>query len=167
MEINSKIPYIDVITVAKDLCECIKGKEQEIIYAQVTLKDGEEFNNYLSTIICDKENVEKALIETAKLSGKTMKEYLNSINDDYCHIATFKEDTKRHDIDFDLSSDSPIKANINEEYSYVDAFFRRFINFRNNLIENKQVVKRDDIYQYFLSLTGFEQSKSKKSRKSK
>lgn len=167
MEINSKIPYIDVIVVAKDLCEYVKGKEQEVIYAQVTLKDGEGFDKYLSTIICDKDSVEKVLIETTKLSGKTMEEYLNSINDDYCHIATFKEDTKRRDIDFDLSSDSLIKANINEEYSYVDNFFRRFINFRNNLIENKQVVKRDDIYQYFLSLTGFEKEKPKKSGKSK
>ena len=129
--------------------------------------EGKLWKLIVKYLICDKENVEKALIETTKLSGKTMEEYLDSINDNYCHIATFKEDTKRHDIDFDLSSDSPIKANINEEYSYVDTFFRRFINFRNNLIENKQVVKRDDIYQYFLSLTGFEQSKSKKSRKSK
>lgn len=167
MEINSKIPYIDVITVAKDLCEYVTGKEQEIIYAQVTLKDGGESNKYLSTIVCDKENVEKTLVEITKHNGKTMEEYLNSISDDYCHIATFKEDTKRREVDFNPSSDSPIKANINDEYVYVDIFFRRFIKFRNKLIENKQVVKRDDIYQYFLSLTGFEQDKPKKSRKSK
>ena len=167
MEINSKIPYIDVISVAKDLCEYVTGKEQEIVYAQVALKNDDEVNKYLSAIICNKEDVEKALIETDKLNGKTMEEYLKSINKEYCHITTFKEDARRYEIDFNPRSDSEIKANIDDEHAYVDIFFRRFIKFRNKLIENKQVVKRDDIYQYFLSITGFEQDKSKKSRKSK
>ena len=167
MEINSKIPYIDVITVAKDLCEYVTGKEQEIVYAQVTLKDGEEYNKYLSALVCDKEDVEKVLIDTNKLNGKTMEEYLNSLSKKYCHIATFDEEARRYEVDFNPRNDSQIKANIDDEHAYVDIFFRKFIRFRNNLIENKQVVKRDDIYQYFYSITGFNRDKSTKSNKSK
>ncbi len=167
MEVNSKIPYIDVIAVTKDLCEYVTGKDQEIVYGQVTLKDGEDYNKYLSAIVCNKEDVEKVLIETSKLNGKTMEEYLKSLNKDFCHIATFKEDVRRYEIDFNPRSDSKIKANIDDEHAYVDMFFRRFIKFRNNLIENKQVVKRDDIYQYFLSITGFEQNRPNNSKKSK
>ena len=124
MEINSKIPFIDVVTVAKSLCEYVTSEEE-----------------------------------------MSKEEY--SVNKGYCHIATFPEDIKRREVDFDFNSDSPIKADINEEYSYVDRFFKMFIRFRNNLIENKQVVKRDDIYQYFLSLTGFNQDTNKKHHKSK
>lgn len=167
MEINSKIPYIDVISVAKDLCEYVTGNDQEIVYGQVTLKDGEDYNKYLSAVICNKEDVEKVLLDVEKNDGKTMEEYLNSLSKDYCHIATFKENARRYEIDFNPRSDSEIKANIDDEHAYVDIFFRRFIKFRNNLIENKQVVKRDDIYQYFLSITGFNQDKPKKSNKSK
>ena len=36
-----------------------------------------------------------------------------------------------------------------------NSFFQNFICFRNNLISNNEVVKRDDIYQYYLSVIGF------------
>ena len=165
MEINNKIPFIDVVTMSKELCEYGTGEEWEIIYVPITLKENGENQKYLSVMVCPKEDVEKALLETTRFDGKDKEEY--TINPKYCHIATFPEDTKRREVDFDNESDSSIKANFNKEYDYVDVFFRRFINFRNNLIENKQVVKRDDIYQYFLSLTGFDQSKKKNNHKSK
>ena len=165
MEINNKIPFIDVITVAKDLCKYATGEDYEVIYVPIALKDNNEINHYLSVILCKKEEVEKALVETTKQEGKNITDY--TINSKYCHIATFPENTKRNEVDFDMNSDSKIKANINEEYNYIDIFFKRFINFRNNLIKNKQVVKRDDIYQYFLSLTGFNQNTTKKNKKSK
>ena len=165
MEINNKIPFIDVITISKDLCEYGTGEECEIIYAPVTLKEDGKAKKFLSVVVCPKEEVEQALIETIKFDGKNKEEY--TINPKYCHIATFPELTTRREVDFDVNSDSKIKANINKEYEYVEVFFRRFINFRNNLIKNKQVVKRDDIYQYYLSLTGFNQDKKKKNNKSK
>ncbi len=165
MEINNKIPFFDVVIVSKYLCEHITGERHEIIYAPITLKDGDKLNNYLSVLICKEKDVEEAIIEATKMNDKSIEEY--SVNRKYCHIATFPENTKRREVDFDVNSDSPIKANINEEYSYVDAFFRRFINFRNNLIKNKQVVKRDDIYQFYASLTGFAQDKEKNRNKSK
>ncbi len=165
MEINSKIPFIDVVTVAKSLCEYVTSEEHEIIYVPVTLKDNGESKKYLSVLICKKDEIEPVLIEYAKMGEMSKEEY--SVNKGYCHIATFPEDIKRREVDFDFNSDSPIKADINEEYSYVDRFFKMFIRFRNNLIENRQVVKRDDIYQYFLSLTGFNQDTNKKHHKSK
>ncbi len=165
MEINNKIPFFDVVIVAKYLCEHVTGERHEIIYAPVTLKDEGKSNKYLSVLICKEKDVEEAVTEITKMNDKSIGEY--SINRKYCHIATFPENTKRKTVDFDMTSDSPIKANINEEYSYVDAFFRRFINFRNNLIENKQVVKSDDIYQFYASLTGFADNKKKKNNKSK
>lgn len=165
MKINNKIPFIDVITISKELCEYGTGKECEIIYVPVTLKEEGMDKKFLSVVVCPKEEVEQALIETTKFDGKNKEEYV--INPKYCHIATFPEFTTRREVDFDANSDSKIKANINKEYDYVDTFFRRFINFRNNLIKNKQVVKRDDIYQYYLSLTGFNKDKKKKNNKNK
>ena len=165
MEINSKLPFIDVVTVAKSLCEYVTSEEHEIIYVPVTLEDEGKLENYLSVLICKKDEIEAVLIEANKMGTKPKAEY--SPNKGYCHIATFPEDTKRREVDFDMNSDSPIKADINEEYSYVDRFFKTFIKFRNNLIEKKQVVKRDDIYQYFLSLTGFNQNDKKNKSKSR
>ena len=52
MEINSKIPFIDVVTVAKSLCEYVTSEEHEIIYVPVTLKDNGESKKYLSVLIC-------------------------------------------------------------------------------------------------------------------
>ena len=165
MEINNKIPFFDVVIVSKYLCEHITGERHEIIYAPVTLKDEDKLNKYLSVLICKEKDVEEAVTEVVKMNDKPIEEYF--VNRKYCHIATFPENTKRKTVDFDMNSDSSIKANINEEYSYVDNFFRRFINFRNNLIENNQVVKSDDIYQFYASLTGFAQNKKKSNNKSK
>ncbi|MBQ6497717.1 MAG: hypothetical protein IJI58_03275 [Bacilli bacterium] len=249
MEINSKIPFIDVTYMTKELCKYINKEDYEVVRVPVTLKDNGEEKNYISLIACPKEEILNTFVKVIrpddkhidmtnhkyyyittiaeselnkaidfgknmkKLYGnvnkedyesvfipvtvkenekelkyyvvimcpkkeilKTFEESLKSeiktkeeytINPNYCHIATFPEDAIGKEIDFDINSDSEIKANFNKEYEYVNNFFRRFINFRNKLIETEQVVKSDDIYQYFLSRTGFNQDTNKKHHKSK
>ena len=48
-----------------------------------------------------------------------------------------------------LSFEGLTKANFNDEYSYIEDFFKKFIGFRNNLLKVHKVVKADDIYQYY------------------
>ena len=85
------------------------------------------------------------------------------IPEEYCHIATFKRKYREsHTISFDKSDDSFIYANYNDNFKYVENFFKSFIEFRNYLIDNNQVVKYDDLYQFYCSkITGFNNFKKK------
>ena len=166
MKTDGKIPFIDVVTVAKELCEYVTGEEHDIIYIPVSLKENGEIKKYMSTVVCKKSEVEEAITKTIKMDGMNKEDY--AVDSKYCHIATYPEDIKnRREIGFFEDDDCSIKADINEEYNYVTYFFRKFLNFRNTLISKRQTVKRDDIYQYFASVTGFGESKKSKKNKQK
>lgn len=84
------------------------------------------------------------------------------IDNKYCHITTFETSNKKYrEISFAEDENYPIKACFSDEYKYIDDFFQKFIRFRNDLIRNKQVVKSDDIYQCFSSVTSFKEQNNK------
>lgn len=54
MEINSRIPYIDVVILTKDLCEYVTGEEHKIVRIPVKLKEDGVLKDYLSIVVCKK-----------------------------------------------------------------------------------------------------------------
>ena len=154
MKINNRIPYNDVLYTTKDICEYITGEEHTILSIPIELRDEEKLKDYISVIVC-KEN-EKDFIKAEILAneGLLKNEYIKNIG--YCHITTYEANNmETKDISFDINDDYPIKASFNSPYSEIEQFFKNFIKFRNNLIKKNQIVKDDDINQYFQSVTGF------------
>ena len=152
MEKSSKLSFSDVISTTKDLCSCVTGDKYKVAYINLNLSDKGVLKEYTSVVACREEEYPDLVIDALSFDGCDKEKYV--LDSKFCHIATFESYLyPRNPISFDMNDDCPIKAEINEEYGYLDAFFRRFIEFRNNLIENNQVVKEDDIYQYCLVVT--------------
>ena len=160
MEKSSKLTFSDVTSTTKDICKFVTGEDYTVAYIDLYLRDKGDLKEYTSVVACREDDYKDLVDEVLSFDGMNKDKY--SINPKYCHIATFESHYYlRHPISFDSNDDCPIKADINEEYGYVDAFFRRFIDFRNRLIENGEVVKDDDIYQYFLVLSDGLERKNK------
>ena len=147
MEVHNKINYFDVLAITKMMCTDIIGKEHEIVSVPMTLEDEGELRQYTSVFVCDKDDKEELLKSTQELNGVVKEEY--NLDKKYCHITTYESKYSKKAISFDSKDSCPIKANFNEEYSYIEDFFKKFIGFRNNLLKVHQVVKADDIYQYY------------------
>ena len=166
MEKNSKLALSDVTSTTRDLCEYATGDEYRTIYVDLNLKDKGKLVEYTSIVACKKEDVKDAKEEILDYDGYDISQF--SVNSRYCHIATFESNLYyKNLISFDMSDDCPIKAEINDEFGYVDAFFRRFIDFRNRLIERNQVIKDDDVYQFFLAVTDGYEKRKKETLKNK
>ena len=153
MEINSEIPFCDVLVITKDMCELINDESFEIVYRPVKLNDGNKIVDYTSIVATPSAKVEdlKSVIDNQNNIDK--KDF--QIPNEYCHITTYETEKKNNFISFDYSDNNLVKAHFTDKYKYIDNFFSSYINFRNHLISEKQRVKEDDIYQYFSSLVGF------------
>lgn len=156
---NSRLPLIDVMIISKKLCEDMTHEEHSLVHLLIKLNDGGELRHFVVVGACvseDQEITEKKILEN---EGRKKEEI--EFPDHFCHITTFDADIRKREISFDNEDDWPIKANFNSEFLAHNYFFKRFINFRNGLIENNLVVKSDDIYQYYESLTGFKRTRKK------
>jgi len=154
MEINNRISYEDVLYTTKDICEYMTGEDYAILSIPIKLKDKDVLKDYISVIAC--KNSEKDLVKAEILTqeGLTKNEYIKNVG--YCHITTYETNNMETKyISFDNNDNYPIKAMFNSPYSEIEAFFKNFIKFRNDLIEKNQIVKSDDIEQYFQAVTGF------------
>ena len=151
MEINKKMPITDVTSITTEFCELMDDSRYEVIRRSVDLFDEKGFHTYTTMLCCSVDDIEEATKEIEAQCGRDINSYI--LNNKYCHIATYKDTGKiHHDISFDDEEDCDIHANYNKEYKNIEEFFRRFIRFRNNLIQNNEIVKDDDCYQYFLSV---------------
>lgn len=74
---------------------------------------------------------------------------------DKIHIITFYEEkyNKYESISFDMSDSFPIKAYF-KDGSFEKVFFNKLIDFRNNLVKNRQVAREEDIFEFYFSFMG-------------
>ena len=157
MKTNSKIPFIDVTILTKRICEYITGDEYEITPVKLNLFEDNKEKSYISVIAHKKDDLISLIDDVLKNEGKQKDNY--ELDKKYCHITTYEEGLKKDFISFDNNDDCPIKANFDSDYNYLEYFFKSFISFRNNLINTNQVIKDDDIEQYFQSIIGFPNEK--------
>ena len=162
MKINNSLPFMDTILITKDMCELVFDEKCDIAFVPVKLNDNGVLTKYTSVVVCKEKDVDSLKEEISNNNGVDKDNF--KLSDNYCHITTFKTNKKKDFISFDKEDEFPIKADFNKEYNYIDNFFMSFIKFRNNLIRNNQVIKHDDIYQYFSSVIGFSQEKRAVSR---
>ena len=166
MKKNKCLPFTDVTHITRELCEVVDGKRYDILSVKISLRDNDELKEYISVIACPEAERMKVVDEIMSFNGKEKSEF--SVNPEYCHIATFdRGDFGKAFISFNKEDDYPIKADFNDEFSYIRTFFESFIEFRNRLIKEGRKVKDDDIYQYFLSITSGLKKKDKDSFKAK
>ena len=158
MKNDKTIPFTDVIAVTKDFCNLVHDEEYETVYVPTIVRKNEGIKTYFSVIVCEKsaaDRINKSIEDNSFFEANII-----SLGKDFCYITTFDSDKKHDRISFDKNDDCPIKASFSSDYLYIEYFFKKFIDFRNNLINNNEVVKSDDIFQYFYSIVGF----SKKQR---
>ena len=154
MKTNNRIPYIDVVITTKDMCEFLTGDKYTIMYVPIKLKDGDDLKQYISVVACTEEEKQDVQTNILENEGLPREEY--RIDEKYCHITTYGDNNvENKQISFDDDYDYPIKACFSSEYKNIEQFFKNFIKMRNKLIEEKQLVKDDDIEQYFQASTGF------------
>ena len=159
MSSNKRIPFTDVVTLTKDICEFIANEKYETLYVPTKDKDNKDT---ISVISCKENSLRKVKKDIDKYGYVDKEELIN--NENYCYITTYDRKKLIKEISFDINDDYPAKAEFTDEYEFLSNFFKNFITFRNNLIENNEVVKKDDIYQYFLSLVGFSEMERKYNR---
>lgn len=138
----------DVISASIQLIEKTSGDDYSSITVPVKLKDENGvMNYYISHSICKRSEEEDAINLLKTFNGLTKKEFIEK--NPYCHISTFLEkDAYSYFVSFDMNDDEPCKIEFGKDYDYLDKFFSKYNNMRNNLIDNGSVVKDDDIYQF-------------------
>lgn len=118
----------EVTSISRQLCDLMEEKQHEVISIGVSLFDNGELKNYLTYLVCPVEDISHAIKSIELMNGKRIEDYF--IPSEYCHITTFENNMhSRSLISFDENDDCPIKANINPEYLYVNAFFHRFLDY--------------------------------------
>lgn len=146
---NDRLSFIEVLVATKELYELINQEDSEIIRVPLELySDDNALKDYLSIIVCKKKDRKRTEEAMKKQNHKQRKDL--EVPKGSCHITTFYEVIpKSREITFNRNDDGcPIKASFNKEYESIDQFFKSFIRFRNKLIENNEIVKEDDLFQY-------------------
>ena len=141
----------DVISASRQLIEKTSGDKYASIDVPIDLKDDNGvMNHYVSHLICKRSEVEYAINLLKTFNGLTKKDYIEK--NPYCHISTFlKKYAYSYLVSFDMNDDEPCKVEFSKEYDYYDylnGFFTKYNNMRNDLIDNGCLVKEDDIYQF-------------------
>ena len=158
------LDLLQVLSASRQLVSAAVGEECIIIIEPVMLIDeNNELKQYISHSICKESEEVEAKNTIRELDGLTKDDFIEK--NPYCHISTYPTDEAgQFLISFDPEDDIPHKAEISRGYPYLDYFFLKFNNMRNNLIDNNEIVKEDDIYQYlYLVLNSYEKSKKKES----
>ena len=165
MKDRNSLSIFNVSSLTGDICSYYNEGEWESVYVPVNLKNEKGLDGYYSLVCCPKNKTEELYKYIQKMNGFLLEDY--KIPEEYCHIATFERKYREsHTISFDKNDDSFIYANYNDNFKYVEDFFKSFIEFRSYLIDNNQVVKYDDLYQFYCSkITGFNDFKKSSKKK--
>ena len=143
---DSKIPLIEAMVVVKELCEVSTGKEHEMVRVPIEMPINGIKIDYTSIILCEKGKKLEVQKEISSRNIETVED-IKSI-DGICHITTFKEYIKNNRyISFDENDGNTIQADINDEYMFINDFFMSFINMRDHLKKNNELIKPDDLFQ--------------------
>ena len=158
------LDLMQVLSACRQLVSASVGEECIIINEPVMLLDeNNELKQYISHSICKESEEIEAGNAIRELSGITKEEFIEK--NPYCHISTYPTtEAGQCIISFDPEDDVPHKAEISKGYPYLNYFFLKFNNMRNNLIDNNEIVKDDDIFQYlYLILGSYEKKQEKES----
>ena len=150
-----RLNMIHVGVAVKDLMSYATGEECDFDSFPVTLKDRNDNDIQKIALIGFKEsNRDKVMKDVIKNTGRVeSKFYVSPTNG--CIITLYDDSKEIEAISFgEEDDDYPIKSMIPDDYGYIQTFFERFLNFRDDLIRHKQVVKEDDMFQYLTSVTG-------------
>jgi len=151
MENSHKIKFGDVTSITRQYCDLMDGNGYKLVYKEIPLLDGDSIENFITVFCCKEEDVNKAIEEIELFNGVKKEDY--KINDNYCHITTYKKSEEDYYISFDENEECGIHANYNDKFSFIEDFFVRFIRYRNNDLVND----KDDVNEYFLDFKkGFE-----------
>ena len=158
---RNRIMLFDVMSITKQYCDIIEEGVHEVYNRDVNLYDGDKLITYSTLFCCKVDDLDKVNNDIDSFNGKKIEEF--KINNEYCHIATYKKDDNDFFVSFDSNDECGIHANYNDKYKVINDFFNKYINFRNDLIDKKLIVKDDDLYQYFSScVIGFEKNNTSK-----
>lgn len=138
-----------------------------------------DYEHFLITLLIDGKQVPYILMAAFKekyrdsifreVVRNNLKDIKNFRLSDRIHVITLYEEKygNYESISFDKNSNFPIKDLFKDE-SFEKVFFNKFVDFRNYLIENKEIIKEDDIVQFYLSITGnFNKNKNSSKEKNK
>ena len=158
------LELLDVLSASRRLVEASCGEECTSVSVSVNLKDEEgNYKQYISNVICKSSEEYDARIALRHMSGLTKKEYIENVP--FCHVATYPiEEAGKFKVSFNKEDDGICKAEFSKGYSYLNYFFLKFNKMRNDLIDEGQVVKRDDIYQYLDLVLANEHEEEKETR---
>jgi len=151
-----------VLCASRELVSASLGEECVSINVVLKLLDeNNELKEYESYCICKKDEEIDAMERLKEFNGLSKEEYIK--NNPYCHFCTYPVGQKDFYISFNEDDNVPCKAEFSEGYNYLDYFFYKFNKFRNKLIDNKEVVKIDDLEDYlFLVLENGKKDKKDK-----
>lgn len=158
------LDLLQVLSASRQLVEAAQNEECTSINVPVKLLDeNNELKDYISHSICKKSEEVDAKIFLRSLNGLTKEEFIEQ--NPYCHISTYSiDDAGSFLVSFDPYDDNPCKVEFSKGYNYLDYFFYKFNNMRNKLIDNHEIVKEDDIYQYLDIVLGANKKEEKESR---
>ena len=159
------LDLMQVLSASRQLVSAAEGEECTIVNVPVKLLDeNNELKDYISYSICKESEEAEANIAIRKLSGLTKEDFVKQ--NPYCHITTYPVNLiSSFSVSFDPEDNIPRKVQISRGYNYLDYFFLKFNNMRNTLIDNNEVVKEDDIFQYlYLILNSNKNSEKEESR---
>ena len=150
MEKNYKLSVGEVTSITKEYCDLMDGGDYSTVYKEIPLLNEDKLENYVTLFCCKSSDVKKATDELELFKGKKKEEY--KFNNEYCHIATYKQGESDNIISFDENEECGVHAKYNERFSCIEDFFIRFLRYRNNLKDNNI-----GISEYFLEFKeGFE-----------
>ena len=165
MEKNYKLSIGDVVNITKDYCDLIDSGNYSVVYNGISLLDGDKLENYVTLFCCKSDDVKKAIEELDSFKGKKKEDY--HFNNDYCHIATYKQCESEEYVSFDEKEECGIHAKYNKKYNCIEDFFIKYIRFRNDLIDKKIIVRDEGINKYFSELKKSFESIGQKTKQKK
>ncbi len=150
-----RLNMIQVGIVVKDLMNYATGEECDFESYPVILKDEDGKDVKKLALVSFKESDrDRVISEVNRNNGKSIDNFFISPVTG-CLITLYDKGPKIGNfVSFDEDDDYPVKSMIPDDYSYAQVFFEKFLNFRDGLRRQNSVIKDDDIFQYFISVTG-------------
>lgn len=125
-----RLNFSEVTSYTRQLCSVVTGECYEVVTAGICLNDHGILKDYLTCFVCPFDEISQAMDYVQSMNGCDKEEF--SLPAHYCHITTFENNKhSRSQISFDENDELDIKARFNEDFHYVDIFFRRFLLYHN------------------------------------
>ena len=166
---NKLIDLVSVEVCVKNLCKRITGDDFSTIDMSVYLNDNGQLQEYITTVCFPNEERENVIKNLKDNEGKTLDNFINSIDKKFCHICTCER--RYHEI-FLVSFENdnyPAQVRFSDSYPLVNEFFKKYISERNKLIDKKIRVPKSDFdlgeyYDSYFSVNSYAKKQKKKKK---